>query len=172
MQEYELSRLAALKGDFSTSIAINEGLRHKISTMPIKETYPKNYGSHGGYKAKLEDGTLVLIKPHSRSFFSGLHKEVATSIFAEQIGLPLIPVAGYRIDPISQKLAPYLSESAIDALLLRTRLSVQAMRALQRGNPAEIKTMDNFIEKNKVRVDAQRWQDAINPPKMAIDFDI
>ncbi len=98
LELYEVSRLAALHGDVQRSIDINRELRHKISNMKVVKTYGRKYGSHGAYMAKLEDGTKVIIKPHSTDFYSSIPKEVGVSILADTIGLPIVPVAGFRAD--------------------------------------------------------------------------
>ncbi len=101
LRSYEVSRLSGLRGDVTQSILINEKLRKKISSMDIVKTYEGKYGTHGAYKAQLADGTDVLIKPHSEGWYSSIPKEVGASIFSEIIGLPLVPVAGFRIDPVT-----------------------------------------------------------------------
>lgn len=293
---YEASRLAALDGDISQSILLNEEIRNRISSLKIVKVYKKEYGSHGAYMAKLEDGTDVLIKPHSEDWYSSIPKEVGVSIFADAIGLPIVPVAGYRLDTVSNspasvhlivkvdslkqkwsefqaimkmiklkgsllyardrsevfgseiaflmgivgysfheakprhvlnqsiggvkvkslidlgsafidsaftfnvdeapfvmlseasmkqienigsvsfhsKLTPYFPDSVIEALLQKTQLSVQAMRAHQSGDPSELSRVRSLISKHRAPLISQKWKwtEASGPPQMAIDFGI
>lgn len=102
---YDQAYLLSRSGQFEESLMLLSQIREHITSTPISKILPGKYGSHGAYKAELEDGTLVLVKPFADDLYSCIPKEVGMSKLFDLIGLPIIPVAGYRTDPKTNNLA-------------------------------------------------------------------